>query len=188
MRASTGSPLERSVDRWLRAYPPRWRDEHGAELRALVLDLAVPGARRVDLRTAAGLVAGGWRVRRRTRPPARVVLAYRVRGRRPDARHDAWLRDDLAGRWYPVRAEVPTIVVGALLVALLHAVGRVTGHWITPRNGWGVAALLALTALVGVVRRARHREDDAATVFGFPPADTAGHFGPYVGLDDGKAR
>ncbi|AEE47336.1 hypothetical protein [Cellulomonas fimi] len=188
MGASASPALERSVDRWLRAYPPRWREQRGAELRDVVLDLAAPGARRVDLRTAAGLVAGGWRARRSTRPSARVVLAYRLRGRRLDARHDAWLRDDLAGRWYPVRAEAPMAVVCAVLVALLHAVGDLTGHWLTPR-GWGeVAAVLLFVVGVDVVRRARHREDDVATAFGHPPADAPGRFGPYVGLDRGQAR
>ena len=53
--------FERSVRRYLRAYPRRWRLRRADEMVALLADLADPGATRVDVRTAAGLVRRGGR-------------------------------------------------------------------------------------------------------------------------------
>ena len=61
--------FERSVHRYLRAYPRRWRLAKEAEVTAVLADLAGPGATRLDLRSAVGLVLSGSRTRHRERPP-----------------------------------------------------------------------------------------------------------------------
>jgi hypothetical protein len=95
--------FERSVAFWLRAYPRRWRAARGAEVQALVADLAVPGATRLGLRSAVGLVAAGWATRWRTRPPLRDYLLYVGFDRRIPARYRAWAADDLEGPLAPLR-------------------------------------------------------------------------------------
>ena len=98
--------FERSVRRYLRAYPRRWRLRRADEMVALLADLADPGATRVDVRTAAGLVRSGWATRARTRPPLRHVLAYRLFDRRVPAQYRGWVRDDLEGASAPLRVLV----------------------------------------------------------------------------------
>ena len=111
--------FERSVRRWLRAYPRRWRLRRADELVALLADLAAPGATRVDLRTAAGLVRAGWATRARTRPPLRHVLAYRLFDRRVPARYRGWVRDDLEGACAPVRMLVTVSVIYGVMAVVL---------------------------------------------------------------------
>ncbi|MBB2925462.1 hypothetical protein [Cellulomonas cellasea] len=106
--------FERSVGRWLRAYPRRWRRARGAEVTAVLADLAGPDARRVDTRTALGLVVAGLATRWREHPPPRAYLTYRLGGRHPGAPWDAWLRDDVAGRLYPVRLALTEGLVAAV--------------------------------------------------------------------------
>jgi hypothetical protein len=127
-----GSPVERppaferSVARWLRAYPRRWRRARGAEVAAVLADLAGPGARRVGTRTALGLVGAGLATRWREHPPPRAYLTYRLGGRHPGARWDAWLRDDVDGRLYPVRLALTEGLVAAVAYP---SVERVLAPW-----------------------------------------------------------
>lgn len=111
---SAAPAFERSVALWLHAYPRRWRRARAAEVTAVLADLARPGARRVDARTALGLVAGGLATRWREHPPPRAYLTYRLGGRHPGARWDGWLRDDVAGRLYPVRLALTEGLVAAV--------------------------------------------------------------------------
>ncbi|MGV8978980.1 MAG: hypothetical protein ACOH17_13150 [Cellulomonas sp.] len=74
--------FERSVAFWLRAYPRRWRQVRAAEVTAVLADLAGPAARRLDGRTALGLVRGGWATRWREHPPPLLWWRYRVLRRR----------------------------------------------------------------------------------------------------------
>ncbi|MFS0699639.1 hypothetical protein AB6N24_06650 [Cellulomonas sp. 179-A 4D5 NHS] len=106
--------FERSVRRWLRAYPRRWRRARAVEVTAVLADLAGPTAHRLDARTALGLVVAGLATRWREHPPPRAYLAYRLAGRHPGPQWDAWLRDDVDGRLYPARLALTEGLVAAL--------------------------------------------------------------------------
>lgn len=86
--------FERSVRRWLRAYPPRWRAARGDEVLGTLVELAAPGATRLDRRAALGLLVGGLRTRVRTGPPLHQRIGYMV-GLRTSPRHLEWMADDL---------------------------------------------------------------------------------------------
>ena len=124
-RVAAGDPMtidprfERSVQRWLRAYPRRWRTARGAEMTALLADLSEPGATRLDAASALGLVRSGWATRLRTRPPLHQYLAYRVLDRRLPAAYRGWARDDIDGAFYLLRrvGQVPLIMVAVPMVA-----------------------------------------------------------------------
>ena len=92
-----------SIEFWMRAYPRRWRDARGQELVGVVVDLAGPGARRLDPRSAFDLVRGGWATRWRERPLPHIWLLYRTYGRRIPAAYRSWALDDIDGFWYPMR-------------------------------------------------------------------------------------
>lgn len=106
--------FERSVRRWLHAYPRRWRRARAAELTAVLADVAGPAARHLDARTALGLVVAGLATRWREHPPPRVYLAYRLAGRHPGLAWDGWLRDDVDGRLYPARLALTEGLVAAV--------------------------------------------------------------------------
>lgn len=93
----------RSVQFWSRAYPRRWRAARGDELIGLLADLAAPGARRLDVRSALDLVRGGWATRLRERPPLGPWLLYRLFGTRSLRDHLGWVADDIAGALFPLR-------------------------------------------------------------------------------------
>lgn len=103
VRARADASFERSVRRWLCAYPPRWRRARGAEVTAVLADLAGPGARRLDVCTALGLLVAGWATRVREHPPLGAWLRYRLLRERLPRRYRAWVRDDVEGRWFPLR-------------------------------------------------------------------------------------
>ena len=92
-----------SVGLWIRAYPRRWRVVRGDELAGLLADLAAPGARGVDARTALDLVRGGLATRWRGRPPLHVWLLYRMFDRRIPRGYRGWAQDDIRGVAFPVR-------------------------------------------------------------------------------------
>jgi hypothetical protein len=95
--------LDRSVAFWLRAYPRRWRAVRAAEVAAVLIDIADPGAHRLDTAAAVGLLRGGWATRWREHPPLGVYLSYRLRERPIQASYREWARDDIEGSWFPVR-------------------------------------------------------------------------------------
>ena len=111
--------LARSVRRWLRAYPPRWRMVHCEELFWLVVELAGPHARRVGARAAFDLVRGGWATRWRTHPPLVTWLLYRVLDRRIPIGYRAWAQDDIDGILHPVRLMIGTMALVVLPFAVL---------------------------------------------------------------------
>ncbi|WP_421735022.1 hypothetical protein [Cellulomonas sp.] len=87
--------LERSAAFWLRAYPPSWREERGDEVTAVLRDLAGDDARRLDTRTALGLLRGGLATRWRQTPPLWVYLPYRMLDIRVPERYRDWVRRDV---------------------------------------------------------------------------------------------
>jgi hypothetical protein len=115
--AAVDAGFERSVARWLRAYPPRWRRARAAEVTALLADLAPPEATRLDLRSAAGLVAGGWATRWREHPPLLPWLGYRLLGTRLDPRYREWAQDDLDSPWLAARQVLAGVVLLAAALA-----------------------------------------------------------------------
>ncbi|MDM7854624.1 hypothetical protein [Cellulomonas alba] len=109
------------------------------------------------------------------RPPLRGVLLYRALGRRPDRRHDGWLRADLDSRWYPVRDSVTYMPLMAAI-----SVGIV---WL---GGWAWPAAVAgfvVGAGSGVVGAARGRARLRAKFFPEDEPPEIGHFQPYRGAD-----
>ena len=87
--------LDRSAAFWLRAYPPSWRAQRADEVTAVLVDLAPDGARRLDARTALGLLRGGVATRWRQTPPLRVYLPYRMLDLRVPARYRDWVQQDI---------------------------------------------------------------------------------------------
>ncbi|CAN5168667.1 hypothetical protein BH11ACT1_BH11ACT1_16650 [soil metagenome] len=69
-----------------------------AEVTAVLADIAGPGARRLDVAAAFGLVRGGWATRWREHPPLRVYLGYRLYDRPIPVEYREWARDDIEGR------------------------------------------------------------------------------------------
>lgn len=94
--------FEASARFWSRAYPRRWRAARGEELVGLLADLGGPGARRLGARSALDVVRHGWATRLRDRPPLLAWAAYRFLDR-PLPAYDAWVRDDVTGRFFGVR-------------------------------------------------------------------------------------
>ncbi|MDQ0374989.1 hypothetical protein [Cellulomonas humilata] len=88
--------LDRSAAFWLRAYPPAWRTQRADEVTAVLVDLAPDGARRLDARTALGLLRGGVATRWRLTPPLRVYLPYRMLDIRVPAQYREWVHQDIA--------------------------------------------------------------------------------------------
>jgi hypothetical protein len=105
------APIERTTRFWMRAYPRRWREVRGEELLGLVVDLAGPDARHLGAPAAFDLVRGGWATRWRERPPAHTWMLYRMFDRRIPAAYRSWALDDIDGFWYPMRRNLPLIVV-----------------------------------------------------------------------------
>ncbi|WP_431836478.1 hypothetical protein [Cellulomonas sp. Y8] len=103
MGPGVDAAFARSVGRWLRAYPRRWRAARADEITAVLADLAPPGARRLDLRSGLGLLVAGWRTRWREHPPLLAYLGYVGLELRLDPRYRDWARDDIEGTWFVVR-------------------------------------------------------------------------------------
>lgn len=115
-------PLEQQARRTLRWYAPSWREAHGEELVATVLDAAPDsgsaGADESNLpwKTRFDLALGGLRQRRRARPSFTVRWRLK-RGNEPLSWEGlAWLRDALDQRGYSVRSATV-----ALFVSLAYA-------------------------------------------------------------------
>ena len=118
---TTDARPDRLLDLGLRAFPPRWRREYGAELLELSADLRSERASH-RLAEAAGLVRGGWAVRLRNRPPLRAWLAYRLLERPLPVQWHGWMRDDLEGRRLGLRLmalrAVPLLLIWAVLLGV----------------------------------------------------------------------
>jgi uncharacterized membrane protein len=123
------APIERTARLWMRAYPRRWREVRGEELLGLVVDLAGPDARHLGATAAFDLVRGGWATRWREHPPVHTWLLYRMFGRRIPAAYRSWALDDIDGLWYPIRSNLPVIVV-------LFAMQLVSPMSSRPQSAW----------------------------------------------------
>ena len=152
--------FDRSVAFWLRAYPRRWRAVRGAEVTAVLADLAGPDARRLDARAAVGLVRGGWATRWREHPPPRLWWKYRVLRRRLPRPYRAWMRDDVEGFWFPLRMN---LALPVMLLPLLWAL-----HSPRPFDRWGMSAFTVVFALMLVALSGRAR-DTGRRMYRVPP-------------------
>ena len=105
--AVQGQQLVRSIEFWMRAYPPRWRAARGEELLDLVVDLAGPETRRLGARAALDLLRGGWATRWREHPPFHTLLLYRIFEYRIPNAYRSWAQDDIDGSLYLLRRNLP---------------------------------------------------------------------------------
>lgn len=163
------SRFERSAAFWLRAYPRRWRVARGAEVTAVLTDLAPAGATRLDLRSALGLLRGGWATRWRERPPVRVLIGYRWFQTVPPGRYRAWVRDDIEGPLFPARDMAWRM---SPLVAI-YLLGAVNG---TYPAAFLIGYLLLLVAIGGFAST-RSRRTAAGRALRAAPDDAVGQWG-----------
>ncbi len=123
-QGAAGAPLdqrfERSVRRWLWAYPRRWRMARADEVVGTLAEMAPPGATRLGWRDGLGLVLNGWATTRRMRPPLRVRLAFRLSIGTVPWRYRGWVADEIARPWSGVEA---LLVFGAVMAVSRVAFG-----------------------------------------------------------------
>lgn len=148
----------RSVRLWSRAYPRRWRAARGEELLGLLADLAAPGAKRLDARSAFDLVRAGWATRLREHPPLGPWLQYRLLGMRTLAAHRPWVADDIAGLFHPLRQTVLTFV----MVFVVDATRIWSGLPSLVATWWFWGALLAALVVDELLLRGRGRANARA--------------------------
>ncbi|MDM7829722.1 hypothetical protein [Cellulomonas edaphi] len=114
---------------------------------------------------------------RTERPPLGVVAAYRVFGRRPAARYDGWLRDDLDSRAYPWAEAAWSLVIAAPLGVAMAVVLSLPVRL--------VVVAIALTYPVAVLQAFGGRASSRVRYFGADAeADHVGHFRPYRGMSE----
>lgn len=114
--AAATARLERSVRRWMNAYPRRWRVTFGEDLVGTALELAAPGQARLTLREGLTIVRAGWALRRRELPPlsVRLAFAWGVGRAALTARHRPWLVDQILSPWVRIRVAVTVSLPGVL--------------------------------------------------------------------------
>lgn len=147
----------RSVRFWSRAYPSRWRAARGDELLGLLADLAAPGARRLDARSAADLVRAGWATRLREHPPLGPWLLYRLADRRMPG-HLPWVADDIAGHGYLVRFGFAFVAMFLVATAALNLGAPLAEVFDLADAAIVVAGWLAGSVFQGPYLRRRARE------------------------------
>lgn len=144
---------ERQIRRAAHAFPPRWRRHSGEELVATALASLAPDAERAPRRLLVDIVLAGWRERRRDRPPLYRWVPYAV-GVPIHPRWQVWARDDINGRFYPLRVWlrsmtpiVPLALVGILTLS-------------APLNAWlgGLSGAVAGSAVSAVWHADRYRQ------------------------------
>jgi hypothetical protein len=129
-----------SIAFWMRAYPRRWREARGQELVDVVVDLAGPGAQRLDARSAFDLVRGGWATRWREHPLPHTWLLYRMSDRRIPVAYRSWALDDINGFFYPMRRFLGRIWPFYLIVLITSP----------PRGSGAIPTLVMFAFMVGL--------------------------------------
>lgn len=177
--APEGADLrERRARRALRWYAPSWREAHGEELLATVLDTAPA---RVDvqisdlpLSTRLDVALGGLRQRRRARPSF-IDRSRLYRGNGSFKWEGlAWTRDALDQRGYALRWGAYSVVMGAVYAAIVSAdVGRSHGFaYVLPvfSMAWLLlsAFFLLPIRLFAALKRTRAIERAGLNVVGWP--------------------
>jgi hypothetical protein len=165
--------VERQLRVALHAFPTRWRIERGDELVATARDMLPPEAERVPLAVLVDIVRAGWGERRRRHPPLWRWLHYCLGGKLP-ARWHTWVSDDLAGRWYWLRAGLRRYasLAGAwwLAFAVMTASSgpSSSGHW-SGLIGFAVVIPLSLVMVERMRRQVRKQHGLTATGHPLPP-------------------
>lgn len=141
---------------WVRlamhAYPPRWRAARESELLDVLHDTVPDRPRWPGTDTLLDLVVGGLRTRWRTRPPLRKWLGYRLLNRRLPAACRGWADDDINGRWWWLRRNVPVYV----LLLLVFVGPGLHQQRFSLIDAPVLAAIVVLTSLI-FARRDRRR-------------------------------
>ena len=173
------SGLERSAAFWLRAYPPAWRAQRADEVTAVLVDLAPDDARRLDARTALGLLRGGVATRWHRTPPLRVYLQYRMLDVRVPAQYREWVHQDIT-----TPGALRRNLTGRLWVFLLPIYSTLTtetrGEFVPMWSVLGIALLATLLCVrpgSAVRRRLQHHASTR-------PAE----LGPSVWVRTSRAR
>ncbi|GII04770.1 DUF5313 family protein [Planobispora takensis] len=137
------------------AYPPRFVQARGEEFLSTLLDLADPGQTRPDLRTVLDVVRAGVLWRLQERPPLWRWLCYRLSGKRLPLRYRWWVRDDVLGRFFPVRL-LGTWLSLTYLPLTLADVFRLMGE----PGSWGIkiGGVLGMSLTVLTSRRQIRRD------------------------------
>jgi hypothetical protein len=157
---------ERRCRLLLRAYPPRYRRERGDELLGTLLDLA--GDRRTpSMRNCADVIRGGLVTRWRGRPSWESWYLYRAFDIPLPAASRMWARDDIGGRWYPLRRFLSRLPIWALVVVVAVYGG------LSFRVGSLVVAGVLVTEMALVGRRRRTMLARHGYRTGHTPGDTA---------------
>ena len=169
--AAASARLERSVRRWMNAYPRRWRVTFGDDLVGTALELAVPGQTRLTLRDGLAIVWAGWALRRRELPPLRLRLAFAWGVGRTvlPTRHRPWLVDQILSPW----ARIGAVVVVSLPWVLPTVWGLVDTLADGQDDGlvwlrWATVALWAVAPGLFVIPGFRRRAARAVWVTYFP--------------------
>jgi hypothetical protein len=139
---------ERRCRLLLRAYPPRYRRERGEELLGTLLDLA-EDRRTPSMRDCVDVVRGGLVTRWRNRPPWESWYLYRAFDVPLPPRSRMWARDDIRGRWYPLRRFLPRLPIWALVIVVAVYGG------LSFRIGSLLVAGVLVTEMVFIGRRRR---------------------------------
>ncbi|WP_069386194.1 hypothetical protein [Cellulosimicrobium cellulans] len=154
---------ERSARFWLHAYPQRWRDAHGDEALAVLLDLAPPvpdggrAPRGIGAREAWGLVRAGWGLRWREHPPLGRWLLYRTLDVRLPARYWWWVADDIHGALFAWRTKAfNMVIVLAVWFGVPALQGWLFGQSPVTYSPWLVLVLLVTFAVGGAIFRRLH--------------------------------
>ena len=155
--------FERSVRRWLWAYPRRWRVVRAEEVIGTLADLAPPGATRLDARSGLGLVVHGVATRRRMGPPLRYRLRYGFGGT-PPWQYRGWVADGIASPFYRSSSYVLLFCI-----FVIPAFGRVA----TRQSSGGELAFWAVYLAAGrLVPLTRARREAASRHLVRRPGDT----------------
>ncbi len=143
----------------LRAFPKRFRAEHGRVISATFQDAAAAGDPRVfGLLAIIDVVIAGWRERLRTRPPTRVFLSYRFLNHRLPAQWHRWMLDDVAG-WVGLRTGlIQACTIWPMVAVFSMAVFTIRPDELFDTLGWGYFAgmlgyVLISAAITNRVRR-----------------------------------
>jgi hypothetical protein len=162
--------IVKSTEFWVRAYPRRWREARGQELVDVVVDLAGPGAQRLDARSAFDLVRGGLATRWREHPLPHTWLLYRISDRRIPVAYRSWALDDIDGFWYPMRRYLGAAWPVLLMVLIT---SRPTGSGAIPTLVLVALMLASSMFLTPQWFRSRARLKHVAPRFGEVPVEGA---------------
>ncbi|MEE9417447.1 MAG: YtxH domain-containing protein [Acidimicrobiales bacterium] len=173
---SNRDTYNRWTKRALFAFPPRWREAHGAELLDVSRALAADSSNRPPTSELMDIVRGGLAVRLRDRPSFGLRMRYRWLDQPvPTIWHD-WMHDDLSSRLVGLRALLRPLPIQLVSWALIS------------RSSWGwppvfaLIAIFATTALLFAPYKARRLRRQISKKVGYdvmsgggasPPKQTA---------------